>query len=82
MAPYDWPQAEAVEIGWCESTGDPDADNQGAVGLFGVEASAHPDLGTAAQLKDPERNVWAAYQVYERNAGWRGPWAYCSTLLD
>ena len=62
IARYPWDVSLARQIMWCESRGDPAAENAGANGLFQIQGGPF----------EPAANVALAYQMY-RNRGWQ-PW--------
>jgi len=70
---YDWDTQKAEAIVWCESSGNPLAYNPaGHVGLFQVSLIHR---WTYDELIQPEINVAAAYELYQRR-GWQ-PWPSC-----
>jgi hypothetical protein len=62
VARYAWDVALAERVLWCESRGDPNAENAGANGLFQIIGGPF----------EPEANVALAYDMY-RARGWT-PW--------
>ena len=62
VSQYPWDVALARQVLWCESRGDPNAENAGANGLFQI-------LGGPF---DPTANVALAYEMYSAR-GWQ-PW--------
>jgi soluble lytic murein transglycosylase-like protein len=73
LGAYGWDSERAYAIMMCESSGNPLAHNSaGHVGLFQVSPIHR---WTRAELENPEINVAAAYELYQRN-GWQ-PWPNC-----
>jgi hypothetical protein len=51
-----------------------------SVGLFQINANAHPDLAKRYNLYDPLGNVKAAYEIWQAS-GW-GPWSTARNMPD
>ena len=71
--PFIWECEVALAVIQCESSGNPAARNGPYVGLFAVDSVLH--RWTVEQLEDPEINVAAAAELWERR-GWQ-PWPSC-----
>ena len=77
-----WPdnlEDEAIRIATRESNLVPTAGNFCCIGLFQIYWNVHQrwltaaGITSAAMLKDPQVNAYAAYLMYQRAGGW-GPW--------
>jgi len=77
-----WPdnlEDEAIRIATRESNLVPSARNFCCIGLFQIYWNVHQrwltaaGITSAAMLKDPQVNAYAAYLMYQRAGGW-GPW--------
>ncbi len=67
LALYPWPQREAFATMYCESKGNPYADNP--------SSSAESLFQVINGPEDPEQNVAVAYNMFSRR-GWQ-PWETC-----
>lgn len=75
---------KAVAIALAESSGNPNALGDtaitpgGSVGLWQVNLKYHPEF-TADQLRDPQQNANAAFQIYQAAGNQFTPWSTFKT---
>jgi len=68
---YPWPCSEALAVIQCESSGDPNAENGGSLGLMQIHYASHWDkVDGPAALYDPATNIAVGYQLYADYGSW------------
>jgi membrane-bound lytic murein transglycosylase MltF len=68
LSQYDWPVQQALDVSWCESHWNTNAQNaSSATGLFQI-------IGGNPAMFDPAANVAAAYSKYLDGVSRGNPW--------